>query len=118
MNARIEIKKMTVWTILGALPEERLRQRPVVISISMQCDIACPAETDALCDAIDYSRVQAAVAASVEASSFQLLERLAARIADVVLTFEGVSETTVTVEKPNALDDCEGVTVVLTRGRC
>lgn len=117
MNAQIEIKKMTVWTLLGALPEERLRRRPVVISISMQCDLTRPAKTDALCDAIDYSHVQAAVVACVEASSFNLLECLVARVAEVVLTFEGVSETTVTIEKPNALDDCEGVAVVLNRRR-
>jgi len=118
MHAQIEIKKMTLWTILGALPEERLRRRPVVITISMRCDITNPAKTDALYDAIDYSQVQAAVKVCVEESSFQLLERLAVQIAEVVLTFAGVFETTVTVEKPNALDDCEGVAVILTRGRC
>lgn len=118
MNAQIEIKRMMVWTILGVLPEERQHRRPVVITILMQSDIARPVKTDALGDAIDYSCVQAAVVTCVEKSSFQLLESLAARIAEVVLTFEGISKTTVRVEKPNALTDCEGVAVILRRERC
>lgn len=118
MNAQIEITKITAWTLLGALPEERLRRRPVVITLSLWCDIARPAETDALCDAIDYSHVRDAVVACVESSADRLLERLAARIVDVVLSFDGVSEATVKVEKPNALDNCESVAVIMTRQCC
>lgn len=118
MHARIEINKMMAWTLIGALSEERLRRRPVAITISMYYDLSRPAKTDALCDAIDYSCVQSAVLDAVETASFQLMEALAARIVAVVLTFEGVLETTVTVEKPNALDNCESVAVVLNRKRC
>ncbi len=117
MGDTLQIRKIEAWARLGVLPEERLRRRPVVISLRLCCELARPGRTDVLADAVDYAAVRDAVVACVEASACGLLEHLAARIADVVLGFDGVEAVTVDVEKPNALDTCEGVAVVITRGR-
>ena len=103
--------------LVGVLPHERLAKRPVLVNLALVCDISRAAVSDDLNDAVDYANVCEAVKIRVQQSSFLLIESLASCIADAVLTFSGVVEVTVTLDKPGAVEGCESVAIEITRRR-
>ena len=62
--------------------------------------------------ALDVARADAAAG-----TACQLVETLAARIADAIVAVPGVREVAVTLDKPGALEACESVAVQIVRRR-
>jgi dihydroneopterin aldolase len=96
---RIELRGLRALGICGALPEERERVQPLEVDLDVVADLATAGETDALTDTIDYGALAEAVEAVITTERFTLLERLAARVTEVVLEVDGVLEVTVAVRK-------------------
>lgn len=96
---RIELRGLVAAGICGALPEERVRPQPLEVDLDVVADQARAGATDDLADTIDYGALCAAIHTVVTTEHFTLLERLAARIAEVVLTDRRVELVTVTVRK-------------------
>jgi len=83
----------------GVLPEEQRRGQPFEIDLRLELDLAAAAVTDDLGDTVDYGLVAEAVVRTVELESFQLLERLADRIAGMCLSTGSIHAVEVTVRK-------------------
>jgi FolB domain-containing protein len=83
----------------GVLPEERSRPQPFEVDLDLVADLDRAARTDDLADTVDYAVLADRVMKVVEGPSFDLVEALAAAIADTVLADERVQEVTVTVRK-------------------
>jgi len=96
---RIELRGLVAAGICGALPEERERAQPLEVDLDVVADQARAGATDDLADTIDYGALCAAVHTVVTNEHFTLLERLAARIAEVVLADPRVELVTVAVRK-------------------
>ena len=91
----------------GALPEEEVRAQPFEVDLDLTVDLRPAGRTDDLADTVDYGEIAGLVAAIVTGERHALLERLAERIAESVLTDERVVAVDVTVRKlrpPVALD--------------
>lgn len=87
----------------GVLPVEREHGQDFLVDVVMQVDAAAAAATDDVADTVDYSQVAATVVRLVSGPAHQLIETLAAEIADTVqLEHEEVQEVSVTVHKPAA----------------
>ena len=114
---KIFVRNLSLLALVGVLPHERFAPRPVFVNLSFVCDVSQAAASDDLYDAVDYANVCEAVKIAVGQSSFRLIESLASCIADTVLTFSGVVEVTVTLDKPGAVEGCESVAVEITRRR-
>jgi 7,8-dihydroneopterin aldolase/epimerase/oxygenase len=99
---RIVIAGLRELGVHGALPEEQARPQPFEIDIELTVDLARAAESDSLDDTVDYSAVAEAVSRVVASERYQLLERLASRIAEVCCADPRVTGATVTVRKLNA----------------
>ena len=118
MVDRIHIRDLSLRTIIGVHDWERKERQDVVFGLTLETDLSKPAATDAFEDAVDYRAVTKAVIEHVEASSFGLLERLAASVAELTLErFPAVSAVTVSVDKPGALRFARSVAVELRRER-
>jgi len=119
MNDRIEITALRAVTIVGALPHEREIPQPLQIDLSLEVDLADAGRTDELGDTVHYGMVADQVVAVVAESKDILLERLAARIADEVLTFDRVDAVDVTLTKlrPPVAVDAATTSVRLRRTR-
>ena len=113
---RIYIRDLTVECIVGVNPEERVQKQLIVINIVLYVDLSRPGLSDALADTIDYKAVKIAVMREVEVSQFQLIERLAERIAEIALGF-GAARAEVCVDKPGALRFARSVAVEISRSR-
>jgi dihydroneopterin aldolase len=80
---RILISGIRELGVHGVLPEERVRPQPFEIDIELLVDTRIAGESDDLEDTVDYSGVCDAVTRVVSSEQYRLLERLAARIAEV-----------------------------------
>jgi len=97
---RIELRGLRVLARCGVLPFEREQDQPVEIDLDLMTDLAPAGASDALADTVDYGAVCAAVAQVATGEPVALLERLAGRIAEVVLGLdEHISGVEVAVRK-------------------
>ncbi|MGI9119584.1 MAG: dihydroneopterin aldolase [Acidimicrobiales bacterium] len=83
---RIELRGLRVLGRCGATPEERAVLQPLEVDLDVVADLGPAGRSDRLADTIDYARACAAVADVASGGSVALLEHLAQRIADVVLS--------------------------------
>jgi len=83
----------------GVLPEEQTRAQPFGVDLELEVDLGPAGASDDLADTIDYAAVIAVTVRIVETERFQLLERLATRIAEACRKDERVTAVTVTVRK-------------------
>jgi len=83
---RIELRGLRVLARVGVLPFEQEQDQPVEIDLDLLTDLGAAGASDDLVDTVDYGAVCAVVEREVAKSAgVALLERLAARIAEVVL---------------------------------
>ena len=99
MSDTIELRGLRVVGVHGALPEEQTRAQPFEVDLDVVADLALAGRTDDLSDTLDYGAVAEMVAKVVTGERFQLLERLAERIAEVVLEDPRATSVTVAVRK-------------------
>ena len=116
-NIHVHIKALRLRTIIGVYEHERHTPQDVVVHVEMAVDAAQAAATDDLQFAVDYAALRDRIAQCVEASKFHLLERLAEEILQIVLDEPRVQSAKVEVEKPNALEQAEAVSVCVTASR-
>jgi FolB domain-containing protein len=117
MADEIRIKDLRLRCIVGVFPEERREKQEVVIQARLEADLGAASLSDVLADTVDYKAIKKRIVQEVEASSCQLIERLAGRVAELCLEDPRVQAVEVEVEKPGALRFARTVSVVLRRRR-
>lgn len=96
---KILISKIDCPASLGVTPEERASLQRLSIDVEFLVDSRKPARTDSIRDAIDYSEVAAAVADVCAKQPYHLIETIAERIAERVLSEFPTPGTRVLVRK-------------------
>ncbi len=96
---RIELRGLRLSAFCGVLPEEKARRQPFEVDLDVHADLSAPASSDDLADTVDYGSLTTSVAAVAADERFDLMERFAGRIAEVVLAIDGVDAATVVVRK-------------------
>lgn len=108
---KVRIKNLRLRTIIGLYDWEREQKQDLVINVEFEFDGRTAGASDSLADAVDYKQLCKRIIAEVEASSFFLLEALAARLLALVLEDRRVLSATVEVDKPGALRFADSVSV-------
>jgi dihydroneopterin aldolase len=83
----------------GVLPEEQNREQPFGVDLELLVDLAPAGASDDLADTVDYGALCDAVSRVVATEHYQLLERLAARIAEICRADPRVQGVVVEVRK-------------------
>jgi dihydroneopterin aldolase len=96
---RILVAGLREMGVHGVLAEEQQRPQPFQVDLELLVDLGPAGATDTLEDTVDYGAIADAVRRVVADEHHQLLERLAARIADVCRETAGVSGVVVEVRK-------------------
>ncbi len=96
---RILVPGLRALGVHGVLPEERQRPQPFEVDLELFVDARAAGESDDLVDTVDYAAVCEAVSRVVSTESYLLLERLAARIAEVCNADPRVHKAVVEVRK-------------------
>ena len=112
---KIFLNEMRVETIVGIWDWERKTKQIVSINLEMGADIKKAAMTDNIEDTLNYKGVAKSIRKFVEDSSFQLVETMAEKIAEIILTEFKVPWVKVRVNKPGAIRGSKDVGVVITR---
>jgi dihydroneopterin aldolase len=86
---RIELRGLRVMARVGVLPHEQEADQPLELDLDLAVDLAAAGASDALADTVDYGSVCDAALAAVRAGHVELLERLAAGVAEAVLAADG-----------------------------
>lgn len=110
------LRELKIETVIGIYDWERQVRQAVLIDLDMAADTGKAAQSDRVEDTINYKKIAKRLIAFVEASSFQLVETLAERVAGIVLEEFGVRWVRVTIHKPGAVRGSRDVGVVIERG--
>jgi dihydroneopterin aldolase len=116
---RIELRGLRVRGRHGVFEHERRDGQDFVVDVTVWLDLAPAAASDDLADTLHYGELAERVAAIVGGEPHDLIETVAGRVADDVLTDERVMGVEVTLHKPGApipLDFAD-VAVVVSRTR-
>ena len=115
MTDTVFIRGLKAASLIGCYDWERDIRQTLVIDLEFTADFTRAAQSDALEDALDYAAVSQRVIAVCDASRFQLLEALAEHLAAIVLAEFSIERLRMTITKPGAVAEAEGVGVVIDR---
>ena len=97
---KIELKGMTFYGFHGVNPAEKELGQRFVVDLDIFTDLTKAGRTDDLGDTVDYSEVYRGIRDIVEGPSHNLLESVAAAIAERVLAAHDVEAVRVRLRKP------------------
>ncbi|MGE4169983.1 MAG: dihydroneopterin aldolase [Candidatus Margulisiibacteriota bacterium] len=104
MSSTLWIRDFTVSCIVGVHPHERTEPQPLILSLGLDLDITQAAKTDDLAHTFDYDALTQSIGSWLVQTHFNLIETVAVRLADFVLTTcPNLTQVAVVVEKPKAL---------------
>lgn len=86
----------------GVFDYERADGQEFVIDVVLGFDLERPGKSDLLEDTIDYGELAGAIVDRVRDETWNLIERVALRVAELVLEDDRVDTVSVTVHKPEA----------------
>jgi len=111
------IDDLRIDAIIGIYDWEREVKQTIALDIEMACDNSKPAATENIEDALNYKAVAKAMIAFTEKSQFQLVETLAERLAEIILSEFNVPWCRLKLSKLGAVTGSRAVGVIIERGR-
>ncbi|HDN27359.1 MAG TPA: dihydroneopterin aldolase [Thioploca sp.] len=113
----IYLKGLEIETIIGIFDWERKIKQTVVLDLELAADIRKAASTDNIEDTLNYKAVSKRLIEFVSHSEFQLVETLAERITEIVITEFSVPWVRLQLGKPGAVRGSRDVGIIIERGR-
>ena len=114
---KVFIEALEIETLIGIYDWERRIRQPLLFDIEMTFDNRRPAASDDIADTLNYKAVSKRLIEYVSASSFGLVETLAERCAEIILTEFAVSHVRLKLSKPGAVRGARAVGVIIERSR-
>jgi dihydroneopterin aldolase len=102
MMDRIELRGIEAFGRHGVLLHEQELGQTFTVDVALELDLAPAGASDHLADTVDYGALSADLAAVIRDERYDLIERLATRLAEVCLDRPKVDAVTITVHKPHA----------------
>ncbi len=112
----IFLKELKIETVIGVYDWEREIKQTVILDLEMGADIRKAATTDKLEDTLNYKAVAKRLIEFVSSSEFQLVETLAERITEIVLTEFSVPWVRLQLNKVGAVRGSRDVGIIIERG--
>lgn len=114
---KIIIRQLHVDALIGIHEWEKQNHQPVIIDLDLMFDCSDAAESDDINDALDYFVICEEVTRFVKSSRFELIERLAEEVAQMILKNHPCDEVKLTLLKPNAVNNANTVGIEISRSR-
>jgi len=114
--SQISIVDLEVFYRVGVPDAERAQPQRLLLTVEMESDFSKAAKNDSIADTIDYFAVTQRLLKFGEGKSWKLIEKLAADIADAILSEFKPQSVTVEVKK-FVIPQARHVSVAVTRKR-
>lgn len=115
---RLRIEGLAFKCVIGVTERERRMKQDILVTVEVGLDLSRVGLSDSIQDTVDYREISRRVVAAGEASSFQLIETLAAHLGRTILEdFPRVEAVRVEVEKPGALSAAKAVRAIVVARR-
>jgi dihydroneopterin aldolase len=112
--SHISIVDLEVFYRVGVPDAERAKPQRLLLTVEMESDFSKAAKTDSIADTIDYFAVSQRLLKFGDAKSWKLIEKLAADVADAILSEFKPQSVTVEVKK-FVIPQARHVSVIVTR---
>lgn len=96
---RIEVRGLELLVVCGVLEEEQARKQPFIFDIDIYLDMGSAADGDDLDQTVNYGATIELISSALDGERFLLLERMASRVADLVLSDANAVSVTVVARK-------------------
>jgi dihydroneopterin aldolase len=110
------LRDLRIETVIGIYDWEREIKQTVVLDLEMASDVCKAAASERIEDALNYKAVAKRMIQFVGESRFQLVETLAERCAEIILSEFGVPWVRLSVNKIGAVTGARDVGVLIERG--
>lgn len=117
MTDQIFLHALRIPARIGVLAHEKLAAQPIVLEITLNVDTRPAALSDNLADTIDYAALAQQLAEHCLCRHVELVETLAQQLASLCLSDTRVQQVTLSIGKPEALNNAASVGVTITRKR-
>ncbi|MED5524762.1 MAG: dihydroneopterin aldolase [Pseudomonadota bacterium] len=115
MTDRIFIEGLEVYAVIGIFDWEKTHKRKLVFDLELATDIQAAARGDDYGQALCYGKISAFISQFAETHQFELIETLAERIAEQLLSQFGVSWLKMKLSKPGAVPNARNVGLIIER---
>ncbi len=112
----IFLRDLEINATIGIFEWEKRIKQKVRIDLEMGTDIAKAAATDSIEDTLDYKAISKRITQFVEDSSYELIETLIEKIAEILLNEFNIPWVRVTLSKPGAVRGSRDVGIIIERG--
>ncbi len=98
----IRIMGIEVFAYHGVLPEEQKEGQRFLVDVELEVDLSPAGASDDLAETVDYGLLAQRIHVVVASERWDLIERVASRVAETVLEDARVRAVVATVHKPAA----------------
>lgn len=116
MTDIIFLHDIHIDTLIGIFDWEREAKQTLIFDIDMAFNCELAAQSDDICDALNYKAVYDRLIEFVEQSEFYLIEKLAGEVIKLIQTEFNVSWIKLMVNKKGAVGANVNVGVIMERG--
>lgn len=113
----IYLSDLRIDTIIGIYDWERRVKQTIILDLEMAADISAAAHSDNIENTLNYKAVAKRLFAYVGDSEFELVETLAEKVAELILTEFNVPWLRLKLNKQGAVRGVRDVGVIIERGR-
>ena len=114
---KVFIEALEIECVIGIYDWERTIKQPIVLDIEMAFDNRIPAASDNIAHTLDYKAVSKRLIQFVSESNFGLVETLAERCCEIILSEFNVSQVRLKLSKIGAVRGAKAVGVIIERTR-
>lgn len=111
----IYLKNLKVKTRIGIFDWEKQVDQIINVNIELGVDTKKASETDDIKYALNYKNISKKVINYIENNRFNLIEKLAEKLAEMILSETNVLSVELTISKPGAIRGSEDVGITITR---
>ncbi|MFP3014404.1 MAG: dihydroneopterin aldolase [Arsenophonus sp.] len=111
----IFIKQLSVFTRIGVYEWEKTIKQKLLLDIKIKCDIQQSAKSDKVKYCLDYAKISQAIIKYIETRKFELIERVAQEVSNMILNQFNTCWVQVKVSKPEAVLHAKEVGVIIER---
>lgn len=114
---KVFIKGLTIQTTIGFFQWEKEIKQTLVIDVDMAWDTSKAAEKDELEKTLDYAEISTAIEVFANNNPVDLIETLAERMANYLISTFHIPWLRLTIGKPGAVHNAVTVGVEIERGQ-